>query len=82
MADGNGPTRREFDNLAKELDDLDRNGSRATRELQYRVGNLERRLDGHDSNWTWMARGIIGIIFLVMGTIVILSVSGVLSGGN
>ena len=82
MPEGNGPSRREFENIQRELDDLDRNGSRATRELQYRVGNLERRLDSHDSNWTWLARGIIGIIFVVMGAIVLLSLSGVLGGGS
>lgn len=82
MADGNGgPSRREFDALAKDVDDIDRNGSRATRELQLRMAILERRVDAHDSNWTWLARGIIGIIFLVMGTVIILAASGVL-GGN
>ena len=80
MAEGNGPTRREFDQLQRDHDELDRNGSRATRELQFRVTQLERRVDGQDDNWKWMARGIIGIIFLVMGTVIILSISGALGG--
>jgi hypothetical protein len=103
MAEGNGVTRREFDDLKndlrdakreyrsalyalerdlrKEYEDLDRTGTRALGEIILRVTNLEKRGDKQDDNWKWLGRGLIAIIFSVMGAIIILAASGVLGGG-
>jgi len=96
--DGNGVTRREFEDLKNDLRDLrnevrdtrrqlrqefeelDRDGSRALGIALLRVGILEKRGDANDSNWTWLARGVIGVIFVVMGAIVVLAATGVLGG--
>lgn len=80
--DGNGVTRREFEDLKRELADLDRYGSRATAEVLLRLSALEKRLDKSDSNWTWLARGIIGVIFLVISTILVLALSGVFNASG
>ncbi len=77
MAEGNGVTRREFEDLKKDLENLDRFGSRAMAEVILRLGTLEKHADKTDSNWTWLARGIIGVIFLVISTILVLALSGV-----
>jgi len=96
--EGNGVTRREFEDLKNDLRDLrnevrdtrrqlrnefeelDRTGSRALGIALLRMGILEKRADANDSNWSWLAKGVIGVIFLVMGAILVLGVTGAFSG--
>ena len=96
--EGNGVTRREFEDLKNDLRDLrnevrdtrrqlrnefeelDRTGSRALGIALLRMGILEKRADANDSNWSWLAKGVIGVIFLVMGAILVLGLTGAFSG--
>ncbi len=92
MAGENGVTRREFEDLKRqvyelerdlrrEFQDLDRNGTRAMGELRLVVNQLVVSVGEIKANWNSLSKGIIGIVFTVLAAFIVLAVTGVI-GGN
>lgn len=80
MPEGNGPTRREFERLERELDDLDKHGSRSLGELRIQVQDLKDDVRALDDSLTWLIRAIAGVIFIIIGAVAIALLSGVTGG--
>jgi len=74
--DGNGVTRREFEDLKRDLRDLENLVNKIDREGSVATGRLQRDHDKLDSTVAWIIRGFIASIGLAILVWVIIQGQG------
>ena len=74
--DGNGVTRREFEDLKTEVRDLKKGGSTPTAVLQQKVEDQAEQIKALDATVTRLIFAIVGVVFLIIGSVAVAAASG------